>query len=197
MEQKSIEELVVMLNNEFDADIFEHLVRRFIPLFNKNLKRAPWFNFDFDDYFQEGQIIMYEAIKTFDRTKIKYFTSYYNALYNNHISNIHRSGRALKRGGGIQELPLQYQSDKTQDEVNLLEVLQIQTQLTTPQVFELREVSTKFISKLSKFELEVIMANLAGISRAELARRLRVKESQIQSAFERSRDKLKRLLGIK
>lgn len=197
MEQKTIDELVATLNIEFNADVFEHLVRRFKPLFKKYMNKAPWFDFELDDYYQEGQIIMYEAIQTYDQNKIKYFTPYYKAMYSNHISNILRSGRALKRGGGIQELPLQYQSFQTEDEIDLLEVLSLNVQLTLFQVVELREVSDRFVRMLSKLELEVIMSSLAGISPRDLAQQLNVKESQIQSAYERSRNKLKRLLDLK
>ena len=45
MEQKTIDELVATLNIEFNADVFEHLVRRFKPLFKKYMNKAPWFDF--------------------------------------------------------------------------------------------------------------------------------------------------------
>lgn len=197
MEEKSMNELVVELKNDFNAEIFRYLVRSFIPLYKKNLISAPWFDFDLDDYYQEGQIIMQEAIEKFDPHKNGTFSTYFITMYSNHISNIHRKGRTKKRGGGIQELPLQYKVFQSQEEIDLLEVIEDDFQLTTPQLFELREAARKFFKMLSGLEMEVLLSSLAGISRVELGRRLKIKDSQIQSAYDRARDKLKRLLDLK
>lgn len=197
MEKQTDEKLVASLQKEYNEEIFGHLVRRYMPLFKKSLRLAsPWSEYELDDFFQEGQIAMHEAVMTYNPQKSEFFSGYFRTVYDNHMANLYRKDSALKRGGGIQEISIYYKNSQSQDEQNLLDTFDLGRVMPTDQIFEIREVNYEFFSVLSKLELEVIICNLLGMPKEDVAKKLKLKESQIQSAYERSRNKMRKLLGL-
>ena len=196
MENHTLEKLVLVLKEEFESEVFEHVVNRFMPLFKKVSQSYRVLNYDFEDYVQEGQIIMIEAIDIFNPEKQNYFSPFYKALYKNRIYNLYRDERAYKRGGGIREVSLQYHNSKADAEFSLLDVLENVYDVPASKLVELNEANRLFRSKLSKLELDVFNHYMWGKRRIEVATLLNIQERQVQSAFERCRNKLKQVLEM-
>lgn len=102
----SNEELVVMLQAEFDDEAFNELFYRFTPLYRKCFKQYPIMGFELDDYYQEGRIALLLVIEHYD-VKGKYFVaSYFSRVYENRLINYLRKLMAKKREKQLNTLSL-------------------------------------------------------------------------------------------
>ncbi|HJF32460.1 MAG TPA: sigma-70 family RNA polymerase sigma factor, partial [Sporosarcina psychrophila] len=144
-----------------------------------------------EDYYQEGQIIMLEAIDMYDPAKQHRFSGFFKLLYKNRIINLCRADQAYKRGGGVRELSLEYQSNKSQSEINLLDQIENHYHISAQDMIELKEVHNLFIDSLSSLERKVFFNYQKGDSVREIAKQLVISETQVQSAYDRCRKKLK------
>lgn len=187
----TIEALVVGLKKEFNTDVFEHIVNRYVPLYKSCFNQIKVPNYDLEDYYQEGQIIMLEAIDMYDPAKQHRFSGFFKLLYKNRIINLCRADQAYKRGGGIRELSLEYQSNKSQSEINLLDQIENHYHISAQDMIELKEVHNLFIDSLSSLERKVFFNYQKGDSVREIAKQLVISETQVQSAYDRCRKKLK------
>ncbi|HJG48586.1 MAG TPA: hypothetical protein K8U70_06865, partial [Facklamia tabacinasalis] len=140
MKTMTIEALVVGLKKEFNTDVFEHIVNRYVPLYKSCFNQIKVPNYDLEDYYQEAQIIMLEAIDMYDPEKQHRFSGFFKLLYKNRIINLCRADQAYKRGGGIRELSLEYQSNKSQSEINLLDQIENHYHISAQDMIELKEV---------------------------------------------------------
>ena len=187
----TIEALVVGLKKEFNTDVFEHIVNRYVPLYKNCFNQIKVPNYDLEDYYQEGQIIMLEAIDMYDPAKQHRFSGFFKLLYKNRIINLCRADQAYKRGGGVRELSLEYQSNKSQSEINLLDQIENHYHISAQDMIELKEVHNLFIDSLSSLERKVFFNYQKGDSVREIAKQLVISETQVQSAYDRCRKKLK------
>ena len=187
----TIEALVVGLKKEFNTDVFEHIVNRYVPLYKSCFNQIKVPNYDLEDYYQEAQIIMLEAIDMYDPAKQHRFSGFFKLLYKNRIINLCRADQAYKRGGGIRELSLEYQSNKSQSEINLLDQIENHYHISAQEMIELKEVHNLFIDSLSSLERKVFFNYQKGDSVREIAKQLVISETQVQSAYDRCRKKLK------
>ena len=191
MKTMTIEALVVGLKKEFNTDVFEHIVNRYVPLYKSCFNQIKVPNYDLEDYYQEAQIIMLEAIDMYDPAKQHRFSGFFKLLYKNRIINLCRADQAYKRGGGIRELSLEYQSNKSQSEINLLDQIENHYHISAQDMIELKEVHNLFIDSLSSLERKVFFNYQKGDSVREIAKQLVISETQVQSAYDRCRKKLK------
>ncbi len=187
----TIEALVVGLKKEFNTDVFEHIVNRYVPLYKNCFNQIKVPNYDLEDYYQEAQIIMLEAIDMYDPAKQHRFSGFFKLLYKNRIINLCRADQAYKRGGGVRELSLEYQSNKSQSEINLLDQIENHYHISAQEMIELKEVHNLFIDSLSSLERKVFFNYQKGDSVREIAKQLVISETQVQSAYDRCRKKLK------
>ncbi|WIK65492.1 sigma-70 family RNA polymerase sigma factor [Globicatella sanguinis] len=93
----SNEELVVMLQAEFDDEAFNELFYRFTPLYRKCFRQYPIMGFELDDYFQEGRIALMLVIEHYDIEGKYYVASYFARIYENRLINYLRKIMAKKR----------------------------------------------------------------------------------------------------
>ncbi|MHA3224428.1 sigma-70 family RNA polymerase sigma factor [Globicatella sulfidifaciens] len=93
----SNEELVVMLQAEFDDEAFNELFYRFTPLYRKCFRQYPIMGFELDDYFQEGRIALMLVIEHYDIKEKYYVASYFARIYENRLINYLRKLMAKKR----------------------------------------------------------------------------------------------------
>ena len=191
MKTMTIEALVVGLKKEFNTDVFEHIVNRYVPLYKSCFNQIKVPNYDLEDYYQEAQIIMLEAIDMYDPAKQHRFSGFFKLLYKNRIINLCRADQAYKRGGGIRELSLEYQSNKSQSEINLLDQIENHYHISAQDMIELKEVHNLFIDSLSSLERKVFFNYQKGDSVREIAKQFVISETQVQSAYDRCRKKLK------
>ena len=191
MKTMTIEALVIGLKKEFNTDVFEHIVNRYVPLYKSCFNQIKVPNYDLEDYYQEAQIIMLEAIDMYDPAKQHRFSGFFKLLYKNRIINLCRADQAYKRGGGVRELSLEYQSNKSQSEINLLDQIENHYHISAQDMIELKEVHNLFIDSLSSLERKVFFNYQKGDSVREIAKQLVISETQVQSAYDRCRKKLK------
>lgn len=196
MKTMTIEDLVVVLKKGFNTDIFVHVVDRYLPLYKSCFNQIKVPNYDFEDYYQEGQIVMLEAIEMFDTTKQERFSGFYKLLYKNRIINLCRADQAYKRGGGIRELPLEYYNSRNQDEFSMLDMIENHYHISASDLLDLKEAHEVFLNSLSSLEHRVFLNYLKGASTKEIARQLDISETQVQSAHDRCKRKLKYTYSI-
>lgn len=189
------EVLIMMLQKKFKEDIFEQIFNRFKPLYLKLYGKNYVPELEKDDYFQEGRIVLLDAISLFDITKTKYFAPFYQVLYKNHMFNIIRRLSAEKRGGTKTTYSLKmFNSQDNGVDFTLLDVMEDDNTLPPYKSVEIRESLSHYVTSLSDFEKLIFAAYLKGMSRKAIAVKYQMSYSQVQSAIERCRDKLKRHL---
>ena len=88
-------------------------------------------------------------------------------------------------------MSLEYQSNKNQSEINLLDQIENHYHISAQDMIELKEVHNLFIDSLSSLERKVFFNYQKGDSVREIAKQLVISETQVQSAYDRCRKKLK------
>lgn len=111
---------------------------------------------EFDDYFQEGLLVLYRSIMRFDDSRVKTFTRYFEMNYEHHlISAIRKKSRKLKftieklpmlYGDAICESKSEYYSD---DEIKA--VLHVLSSLEK-RIFERRFIDNHDVKKIAEIE---------------------------------------------
>lgn len=196
MEKMTLEELVVILQRQYCEEMFDHITKRFMPLIKSYARQIYVPNFEMEDYYQEGRIMMLEAIKTYDTAKQRVFSGFYKLLYKNQLINLSRAEAATKRGGGVMELPLDYHSNKTHDDFNFLNIIENKYHISAYDSLELKEKRSLYLDSLSALEFDVFTCFLNGLNLIEVATALNISKRQVQSAFDRCRLKLKAIIFI-
>lgn len=152
------EQIVLKLRANYNSKLFEELVERFHPLFNKYLHTYFIPNYDIDDFTQEGRITLLQAIESYEPEKYKYFAPYMKYVYRNRIFNILRLYTAQKREGMGQELSLEV-SSKIGEEYESFETLTMIPDkyfIQPPSIIEIKESIDKYYKQLSPLEYEVL-----------------------------------------
>ncbi|MGX7107354.1 sigma-70 family RNA polymerase sigma factor [Hutsoniella sourekii] len=191
----SNEEIVGQLQEEFCPHAFEVLVERFSPLLWKLFRAYRVELFDYDDMVQEGRLILYEAVKTYEKSKNIFFAPYYNSLLLNHVDNLKRREQAEKRDHGgyfsldaIQEQSEAYKLYGPYDK--------IKSDLDIPGDDRLivQEQFNQFWQSLSLLEERILKAyiNLGGYE--EISQQLNLPVKVIRSALDRCKQKFKRYI---
>lgn len=80
-------------------DKYRYLIAKKITKFNLTE--------DFDDYFQEGLLVLYRSILRYDDSRIKTFTRYFEMNYEHHLISAIRS-KTRKMKFTIEKLPMLY-----------------------------------------------------------------------------------------
>jgi len=73
-------ELIYLYKNTQDDDIFQIMIQKYSPLIWKNIHQMYIEPKDYDDFYQEGIILLHQAMLTFDDTKNKTFTRYFELI---------------------------------------------------------------------------------------------------------------------
>lgn len=192
----SNEEIVVLLRKEFDEDLFEYLVARFHPLFAKHYHRQRIADYDFDDYRQEGRLALIHSIEKYDNNKLNSFSNFFRIIYKNRIFNMYRKSVSESRGGNFYDLSLSHNIHRDQDEsFTILESLEDPYQLSANKIVEIRDIKREFLMSLSLLEKAVFIYFYSSRSKEEIAQSLEVDYTQVQSALDRCRLKLRKLLA--
>ncbi len=80
-------------------DKYRYLIAKKISKFN--------LTDDFDDYFQEGLLVLYRSILRYDDSRIKTFTRYFEMNYEHHLISAIRT-KTRKQKFTIEKLPMLY-----------------------------------------------------------------------------------------
>lgn len=190
------EQIVVMLQKEFDDKLFKELYRRFKPLIRKEMESHYIPLFTKGDYFQEGRIALHRAIEYFDEKREVHFARYIQLVYKSHLYNIYRYENALKRGGKGKKSPLEIKKEENGKTIiaNVLDYYG-QTVFPSPEDCVIaREISTSYFTDLSLLERKVLACFFQGMKRDEIAQQLCISSKKVQAAYDRCRQKMRKLL---
>lgn len=192
------EELVLSLNNCYSDDTFDIIFRRFTPLLKKYFSLYPIYGYELDDFFQEGRIVLNQAIKQFDLTGTHYFASYYQLLLKNHLYNLYKYEHAQKRGGGCitvsLEMPKQYSQDDA-TEFSYLDLYSHAHHVHLDDTLYIREKMQECFLSLSKLEKKVFKFFLEEYETRAIAEQLNIDEIQVKNAISRTKRKLKHFIN--
>lgn len=193
IESATNEELVKLLQEDMTNDVFEELFQRFIPLFHKTRASCYIPGFQLDDYLQEGRIILYESVLTFDFDRKRFFASFFQLLYKNHIYNNLRQYGASKRGGFFKELALEVDNanQESDSSYNYLDIIASDQSYNPEQVILVREQTKDYFEQLSKFERRVLWFYLETHDLQGLAAKLDLDEVVVRNGLDRCRRKLR------
>lgn len=82
-------ELLYMVNDHNDMVALDILLKKYEKYIYKLVHRFFYYEMEKDDYFQEGILVLYKAIKTFDDRYNKTFMRYFEVLISRHFINIY------------------------------------------------------------------------------------------------------------
>jgi RNA polymerase sporulation-specific sigma factor len=77
-------ELLYLIRGENDHIALRYMFRKYEKLIFKNVHLLQIKNYEHEDFIQEGRIMFYKAIKTFDEHKNKTFTRYFELILKRH-----------------------------------------------------------------------------------------------------------------
>lgn len=193
LDQMTNEEIVLLLKESFDEEGFEFLARRFHNLLYKLFERYDIYSFDWDDYCQEFQIILYRSVQKYQMCKKFYFASYLNRMLNNHFINLTRINKAQKRIGSSKVLYLQARMGRREDGLQMIDVIYDETAPTSHEVAEVREKNHTYFCSLSKAEKLVFKLYLEGHTMQEISEKTELNIKQTRSALTRCQHKMRQL----
>ncbi|MFA6800579.1 MAG: sigma-70 family RNA polymerase sigma factor [Acholeplasmataceae bacterium] len=78
-------ELLYLIRGENDQIAFEYLFNKYERLIWKNIHLLNIENIEREDFIQEGILMLYKAIQTFDEFKNKTFTRYFELILKRHF----------------------------------------------------------------------------------------------------------------
>ena len=79
---------LLYLITEHDEDAFMELYSKYIPLIKRKILDFRISPKNFDDFFQEGSIILVKALETYKRNSIKTFTKYFELILSRRIIDL-------------------------------------------------------------------------------------------------------------
>jgi RNA polymerase sporulation-specific sigma factor len=84
-------ELIHLIRDERDVHATEYMLHKYKRLIWKHIHRIGVPEKDMDDYFQEGQMMLIKAVKTFDESHNKTFTRYFELIMTRHFYHLRRA----------------------------------------------------------------------------------------------------------
>lgn len=193
---KSIEELVVDLQENFTDEQFEVLAQRLQGVIVKNLAICNFNYMDVDDYHQEALLTLMRCIPRYDVTVGAFFLSYFETALKRHIYNYVRRSFAAKRGQGA--LPQSLEDGRgilgEEDGLSLMETYIHQGLTDVSDLVILKEELQAYLSYLSPAERTYFHGYLEGWSNQDIAHGQSASLGKVQGQYDRCRAKLSKQL---
>lgn len=181
--EQAIEEVKAGHNQLFPFVFFKYR-----PIILKTAKRYFLYDFDLEDWLQEGRIICYQSIKKYDATKKVTFGAFFKGNFERHIFSLLRKQNAYKRRLSYQAVSLEETVENLGDGIYSIELMQ--TYPPTQQL-ELREHLKEFFQQLSKFEQGVFKEYTSGTGVEWIAQKKNCSIKKVKNALDRIKRKLK------
>ncbi len=195
MERMEDEEIIQQIRRrgEEEAQLTEMLIKKYIPLVNREIRFLFLAGADADDLAQEGMIGLYRAICSFQPEEGNRFITFAVTCVRNQLRD------AVKAAGRQKNLPLNNfvslsGTEDAETELTLSEVIG-GPETENPEAIYLRKEEQKDLLNemrriLSPLELEVAKLYLEGLSRTDIAKRMGKDEKAVSNALSRIRKKL-------
>lgn len=165
-------------------DYFEPLFYRFSPLVKRYMRDYFLRYVEYEDLMQEARLVMLDAIERYDSEKGMRFSGYYRLMLQHHIYGIIRKENAHRRKCDRSALSF----DELLESSKIAQMAFIDYQ-TPEHVLALREAYRDYGELLSKFEKEVYLLFIRGLSIKAIADELEVEYIRVKNAIERCRQK--------
>ncbi|UQF38238.1 sigma-70 family RNA polymerase sigma factor [Vagococcus lutrae] len=151
------DELIRRAKND-DGDAFSELFQQYTPIVSNFFHHYYVRGFDWEDWVQEANIVLYLAIQDYNEFFGIHFSAYYKILLKRHLFSLIRRDNAKKRRSNQELLSIHslYENDKVRrlmsDSVDLDAIDQV----------IINETIKNMIEKLDKFDQEIFCAYLQG-----------------------------------
>lgn len=186
------EQLVEIYQKTLDDDVLANLFKRFRPMIIHLSTKYDIPYLDYQDIEQEMNIAFVKAIKNYKIEVKAYFASFARSVCYNHLVNLIRHSQAYNRNAGKVEESI-YRPLNDED-FNLLSVLADRRYLSVPDIINVREKYSDFLSSLSNLEKRILGKYLISHDYKQIASELGISLKKVNDTLYRCRKKLKQSL---
>lgn len=181
-------ESLVALAQKGNEEAFDELLSRFEPLMLKHVNSYHIPRIEKQDCMQEARLVLHQAVQKYTCGKGTSFASYYKRALVNRLRSILRKETAQKKI----PLDMTYSKDKEEyfDEIYLADRW---TYYSPEAELLLKEELARSYKKFSPYEQLVLYFLLRGRSVEEIAKYTQTSETQVLSAMNRTKRKIKRI----
>lgn len=195
------DEKLVKLAQGKNRAALEEIVARYMSLIRSRANSYFIPGAEKDDIIQEGMIGLYKAILTFDETKTPYFKSFASACIKNNILTAVKAAARKKNSPLNSYISLTKGTYDDDGNESLLDIMALGEEQDPETILIDREnvngIEYTINKALSKFELQVLLEYLSGMSYNEIAKKLNRDAKSVDNAIQRIKKKLEILLDKK
>lgn len=168
-----------------DGQSFTKVCSQYLPMIKKIWRSCPVEGLEFDDWYQESQLVILRTLKTYRSDGGAQFSWFLKESLVNRAVDLYRQRKAQKR---IPSTEMESIDDLAEA------VVMTNSEPLMDDLIDIKNGLADFWEQSSRFERQVMSGIQAGQSVAELARRYGCRQSKIQSAKSRCRKKLINIL---
>lgn len=189
----TIEEMVVRIKKG-EVFYFEPLFTRFIPLVKKLNNLYDIRSLEEEDFYQESRIVLHRAIYSFDKERGLRFAGYYKLMLQHRIYSLIRKEGALKRVSDKSSVSYDLITEKSYTHARAFPFKGMKDIATPENIIQVRESTLGYIDTLSTLEKEVFYHFLRGEDFPAIAGKVDCSLDQVRHAYDRCRQKMKKML---
>ncbi|MGX6978560.1 sigma-70 family RNA polymerase sigma factor [Vagococcus elongatus] len=171
-----------------DIEAFEQIFKKYQPIIFKLQKEYYLRGYDYDDWLQEGQIVCYNSIKSYDLDKGLSFGYFFKMNFQRHIFSVIRRQNALKRRVDVQSVSLE---GKIAQGGDFFTVKEDNDALVALDYVLIRDQLQTFDTQLSDFERLVFHHYVKGKSKENISEELNCSLGKVRNALDRVKRKLR------
>lgn len=169
------------MSNVIDFNDFAACFKSYVPYVKSRVLVYCENNNEFDDYFQEGLLGLFEAAKAFDESKEVKFLTFAKVCIDNKLKNLKR------KSSGKQQVP--------NTSISGLDDIASVVSNETPENIVIDKDEIDFLKQkaklnLSKMEYKVFCFYICGYSYLEIAQKMQISEKSVDNAIQRIKNKL-------
>lgn len=195
-EEWTLEDIVIALQNEFNEDLFNHLVVRLNPLLKSIAKHFKQPFLSAEDLYQESLIALLTAIDKYDSELNAYFIVFCRTTVKHHLLRMLRYFYAAKRGSGDswrEYLVVPHYTNNDGDTYTQIDFATSKEDDGEMQVM-LNDLYYRFINVLAEEEANYINYLTIGLSNEEISKIMGITDRKAQYLRRRCRQKLDDLI---
>lgn len=186
------EQLVEIYQKTLDEDVLANLFNRFRPMIINLSSKYEIPYLDYQDIEQEMNIAFVKAIQKYKVDVKAYFASFARSVCYNHLVNLIRHSQTAQRSSGQMEESIH--RPLNDEDFNLLSVLDDKSKPSVPDIVDVREKYTEFLSGLSHLEKKVLGHYFVKQDYQTIASDLGISLKKVNDTLYRCRKKLKHSL---
>lgn len=179
------------LAREGDSEAFKRLFKQYQPVVFKMQKKYFVKDLERDDWSQEGQIIFFQSLQGYDCSKGVTFGCFFKINFERHIVSLLRKQGALKRKTALVSVSFEKQLQNKGERILYWEKI---SGYSFTQSIVIQDLLSDFSEGLSQFENNVFRLYLKGNDCLGISRLFNCRESRVQNALERIKQKFKQTI---